>query len=269
MTAAGIGVGEVGLHHQHPRKGGDRLGRALERVERGGAVVERVDVVRPERERAFVAGERLGVAIEIRQRDPAVVPGLDVAGIGRKRAVIARERFRRTAKIAQQQTAIDQRADVARIDPERHVVSGERLVDAAKVVKRVGAVAHGIGVARIDRERLLEAHERFRVAAERTQRQPVIRMRGNRCAVHLERNADQANRVLRVVLLQLEDAKHMQRFEVAGLRPQHFAVEPLGIPQPALLVEFERELHGLRHGFTPFPLPADPDPSCFVIANWR
>jgi hypothetical protein len=62
---------------------------------------------------------------------------------------------------------------------------------------------------------------------------------------------DQPDGLLRPILLQLERTKQVQRFKIPWLLLQNQSIEPFGIAQATLLMQFARLLEVPCHGLAP------------------
>ena len=95
------------------REARDRLVGAAERMQRIAAIVERLGIIRLERERALVAGERLLVAGQHRQHD-AVIGNAPArpAALAASAAPISLERLGRLAALMHQHAVEVQRIEM-------------------------------------------------------------------------------------------------------------------------------------------------------------
>ena len=143
------------------------------------------------------------------------------------------------------------RFGIARIDGERLAEGLERLLVAAERSKRRAAIVVRLGEFRFLLERGVEAVDRFLVALERVENDAVVEQDLRRRLAALHRGRDELQAHGRLALGELDQRHHLQGVDMVGPRRQNFGVEPLGLRQPALLVELQslrRRLRDVRRG---------------------
>jgi hypothetical protein len=193
----------------------DRLGVALELVQRVAAVEQRLGVVRPQRQRPVEACQRLVVAHELLERAAAIVERLGIARPQRQRAVVARQRLLVALEALQRIAAV-----VVRLDEVRSASTWSKLASASSYrLSRCSALPRLLSASTKSGRSasLVAARERLVVAPQFAQDETLVRQRLRGPRVDLQRRVDEREGLEAAALLMANDAKQMLRIEVARL----------------------------------------------------
>ncbi len=117
--------------------------------------------------------------------------------------------------------------------PDRFFKRALRLQCDTEVVARVGEI-------RLQLQRLVIADHRFMAMAERGGDEAAVAPAGGVGAIEFERFAHQLGSEAVIAALMLQHAEVVQRFGMRGIEREGFAVEGLGVIEPASLMRFER-----------------------------
>ena len=135
---------------------------------------------------------------------------------------------------------------IARIDGERLAKGLERFLVAAERSKRGATIIVRLGEFRFLLERGVEAVDRFLVALQRVEDETVVEQNLRRRLAALHRGRDELQAHGRLAFGELDQRHHLQGIDMVGPDGQNFGVEPLGLRQPALLVELQSLLERFR-----------------------
>ncbi len=212
-----VGLGGVRAEAQGLPVAGDRLVALAQRVQGGAEVAEGLDVAGPQPQGLAVTGDRLGgpaLALE----DGAEV----VVGLGE-----------------------------ARRQPHGLAQAGLGLRQPALAVQQGAEVIVGVGVVGLKPQGLAVARLGLGGPSEGREGQPQVAVEDGLPTVQAEGPADVPDRLLMAAGVVGGDAEQVPGVGVAGVRPEHLAVDLLGPPQVARLVVPDRRRQGLvdgRHG---------------------
>ncbi len=213
--------------------------RALAAGQGLAAVVQRLGVVRLQRQSPLEADHRVGRPLQIDQGHPAVVEGDHVIRPGRQGAVVARQRLGWTAEVAQRRAAIAERRDMIGPLGQGQVIAGQGLVEPPQPRQGRAAPVQDVRLAGIQRQGAVKGRQRFFRPAPGVQHRPQPR---------------QGHDMVRL------DRQH------APIEPRRLVQSPCLVAQDGVLKETPRVLRSVRsrgrslHSRPPGRLwPASPD----------
>ena len=241
-----MGVGIILLQRDGLAEARHRLVVPVERFERAAAIVPGAPMRGNGGECAVEGGHGLGMALKLQQRVAAIVEDIRMAGRNLKRGIEIGQRLGVTFERRQRHAAIEQGFAVAGASLHDLLEAAQGFPRAAQCQQGAAAILQRVQVARINRQRLVEAIERVGVALERVQHVRKIDQRIGAARIDLERRRDQPQRFAHLPGLRLDRAEQMQRIEIIRRSLQHAGIEFFRLAQPALPVQADGVLQGLR-----------------------
>ncbi len=241
-----MGIGIVFLPRDRLAEAVDRVGVAVERLQRAAAIIPGLHMVGGRGEGAIEGGDGFVITAERGQRVAAIVQRGRVSRHQRQCGVEIGERRFAAAEHCERTAAAKQGVGVARIARQDLLEAGQRLLRAVEREQRVAAIEQGVRVARPQRQRLVEAAKRLGVTLERVQHIGEIEPGIGRFGIDLERGRHQPIGLAHLARLRFRQPEQMQRVEIFRRRFQHARVKLLRFAQLPLPVQGDRVLHGLR-----------------------
>src|SRR5262249_55408258 len=120
-----------------------------------------------------------------------------------------------------------------------------RLGKAFERLQRMSEVVMRLGKIRADRQGLLVAFDSVLAASRSGQGRCEQLLRLSRIAIELDRPTEERHRLPEFATLQLDQTQTTERAKMVAVGLEHEVVEPLRLPQSALIVQLSGLLKGL------------------------
>ena len=204
----------------------------------------RLSKVRLAQQRAGRAHQGFLRAVEPAQRHRAVGQELRVAGGELQCRVVSGKRLRHPIELEQRIAAIAERIEVGRGSGEQTVEARKRLTRALELQERHAAAVEELAIVRFETQAFVVADQRASEIFQRMKHQPEAGKAVGATKIALQRRLDERERRIEPPALVIDQAKTVQRVEIAGVMLQQRGIKPFRFGELAFL---HRTLRAPQH----------------------